>query len=198
MRHAASTGPGPVRTVLWCWRHPRCAAAAGRCIGRTDLTVDPRRARRLAHRIRATARHEGLTREAWVSPLRRCRAVGDWLRRWGWRVHVDPRLVEMDFGRWDGRHWHDIPFAEVATWERDLLDHAPGGGESLAQLQRRVAGFRDEAMAAGAPRVLVTPGGWLQALRRVGGDGDDAIGKGPIDAATWPTPPPCGSLTRWP
>ena len=33
---------------LHIWRHPKPVGAAGLCLGRTDLPVDPRKARRLA------------------------------------------------------------------------------------------------------------------------------------------------------
>ena len=42
--------------TLSVWRHPQPVGAAGRCIGHTDLPVDARKAKRLAHRIRQAAR----------------------------------------------------------------------------------------------------------------------------------------------
>ncbi len=178
---------------LWCWRHPRATGAAGRCIGRTELPVDARKARRLAHRIRHAARRHGLPRVVTVSPLRRALDVGRWLRRWGWRLQVDPRLAEMDFGAWDGLPWAQIPWDEVRAWEVDLLHHAPGGGESLAQLMRRVRAFADEHAAAGVPPgLVVTHGGWINAWRQ-SRSATDAI-----DPATWPPAPPHGSLSRGP
>jgi alpha-ribazole phosphatase len=183
-------GPLPAGSVeLWCWRHPRAEGAAGRCIGRTDLPVDPRRARRLAHRIRTIARRHGLPREASVSPLRRCRDVGRWLRRWGWAVAVDERLLELDFGAWDGRPWSQIAWADVDAWQADLLHHAPGGGETLHTLAGRVRAF--SSSAAPGPRLVVTHGGWINALRVVVAGGD-----GPLDAAHWPAPVRCGGLWR--
>ena len=101
---------------LLVWRHPRPIDAAGRCIGRTDLRVDPRRARRLADRIAATARREHLPREIWTSPLARCADVGHWLARRHRFVHrIDPRLAELDFGAWDGLPWSAISPAEVTS-----------------------------------------------------------------------------------
>ena len=92
------------------WRHPRPRGAAGRCIGsRIDLPVDPRKAKRLAHRIRAHARRQQLPREVVTSPLRRAADVGRWLKRWGFAWRTDPALREMDFGAWDGKSWRDIP-----------------------------------------------------------------------------------------
>lgn len=179
--------------AFWCWRHPRAAAAAGRCIGRTDLPVDRRRAKRLAHRVRAVARRERLPRVVWVSPLQRSLAVGRWLARWGFACHIDARLAELDFGRWDGRAWAGVPWAEVQAWEADLRDHAPGGGESLAQLTARVRGFVAERAAAGdAAVLLVGHGGWITALTH------PLPEAGLVDAARWPAPPRHGTLVRWP
>lgn len=171
----------------WCWRHPRAAGAAGRCIGRTDLPVDPRKAKRLAHRIRDCARRHGLPRCVATSPLRRARDVGRWLRRWGFALRVDTRLAEMDFGAWDGRRWSEIPFDEVAAWEADFLHHRPGGGESLAALLVRVQAWLDEG--GRAPRLVVTHGGWLNACRHL----QQPSGTAP-QAARWPAAPPHGAL----
>jgi alpha-ribazole phosphatase len=184
---------------LWCWRHPKARGAAGRCIGRTEVPVDPRRARRLARRIRALARRHGLPRAAWVSPRSRCRDVGRALRQLGFKVQVDARLAEMDFGRWDGRRWEDIPAEEIGAWADELLDHAPGGGETLRALARRA---REFAAAAAAPTgmaatasavsavIAVTHGGWINALAHV----DPA--QAHLPAADWPPPPRHGALVR--
>ena len=178
-----------VATTLWCWRHPPADGAAGRCIGRTDLPVDGRRAKRLAHRIRAVARAQGLPHVVHVSPLRRCRDVGRWLRRWGWRVQVDARLVELDFGAWDGLPWTQIASSEVETWQQDLLLHAPGGGESLQALAARVQAF---VGGCAGPVLLVGHGGWINALRAV------PPGCSALAAADWPAPPRHGALVVWP
>ena len=55
--------------ALWVWRHPKPIDAAGRCIGIADLPVDPRKARRLASRIRRTARRHGLPRQVVTSSM---------------------------------------------------------------------------------------------------------------------------------
>ena len=164
-RSAALPRSGLEPPQLWCWRHPKAIGAAGRCIGRTDLAVNPRKAKRLAHRIRRTARLHGLPREVSVSPLRRARDVGRWLARWGWAVAVDQRLAELDFGSWDGQPWTTISWAEVQAWQDDLLHHAPGGGETLAMLSKRVQAV--VAAGAGRPRLLVSHGGWINALLHV-------------------------------
>lgn len=144
------TTTGAPALALWLWRHPRPIGAAGRCIGQTDLALDRRRAKRLAHRIRSAARRHGLPHEVWTSPLQRCAQVGRQLARWGWAHHTDARLLELDFGHWDGQPWSAIPHAEVAAWEADFAQHAPGGGESLVALARRCHTFLAQRQAAAA------------------------------------------------
>lgn len=167
---------------LRVWRHPKPVGAVGRCIGRTDLHVDARRATRLAHRVLMAARREGLPREIWTSPLARCADVGRILARRGRFVHrIDARLAELDFGRWDGRPWTAIAPAEVAIWEADFALTAPGGGEALVDLVRRARDFLLERAAAEPATVLVIGhAGWINAACHL---------RGPLPRADeWPSP----------
>ena len=181
-----------VRTVtaLQAWRHPRAIGAEGRCVGRTDLPVDPRRAKRLAHRIRAVARRQGLPHSVVTSPLTRSRAVGRWLARWGWQHRVDPALAEIDFGLWDGEPWTQIDKSAFDAWCADFLHHAPGGGECLAALLARVRAFDP-----GPARIVVTHGGWLSAALWSAKQGEE-----PPTADRWPAPARHAALTvlAWP
>ncbi len=183
-------------TQLWCWRHPRAQGTSidgqARCIGRTDLQVDSRRAKRLAHQILRTVRQNGLPRAVWVSPARRCRAVGCVLARLGLHVQVDARLLEMDFGSWDGRAWDHIGAAAVQAWAGDLLNHRPGGGESLAEVAARAREFAKAAELEGdRHRLVVTHGGWINALCQV------PAGCSSMPASDWPAPPKTGQLVCW-
>lgn len=163
------------------WRHPKPRGAAGRCIGgRTDLPVDPRKAKRLAHRIRAHARRHGLPREVVTSPLRRAADVGRWLKRWGFCWRVDAALTEMDFGAWDGRAWADIPQPEFDRWMADFGDFDFDGGESLRQLLARAAAWQPPCPLA------VGHAGWITAWRWRGAE---------PTPATWPPPIRYGHAT---
>lgn len=166
------------------WRHPCPLGAEGRCIGaRTDLAVDPRRAKRLAHRIRRVARVYGLPRIVATSPLRRCADVGRWLRRWGWQHRIDAALAEVDFGAWDGRAWSSIPIAEIDAWCADFNRYAPGGGEALESLLKRAGAWQ-----ANGADCVVTHGGWLLARRWL----DEHPHRLPT-AADWPAAPGYGA-----
>jgi alpha-ribazole phosphatase len=173
------------------WRHPRPQGAEGRCIGRTDLPVDRRKARRLAHRIRMAARRHGWPHVVHTSSLQRCAAVGRVLRSWGWRHVVDDALIEADFGAWDGCPWSAIPWGEVDAWCANFTDHAPGGGEPLRAVLARAAQWPTSLLSidalTAAPRLLVAHAGWMLARRW-----QLEHPRPPVQAAQWPRPPRYG------
>ncbi|MEP7103048.1 MAG: histidine phosphatase family protein [Burkholderiales bacterium] len=162
---------------LSVWRHPRPVAVEGLCIGRTDAPVDRRKSKRLAHRIRRWARRHGLARVVVTSPLRRGADVGRWLARWGWRHLVDKRLIELDFGAWDGEPWQEIPRVEIDAWCAAFEHRPPGGGETVASLLARCAAFIADAPAA----CIVGHAGWISAARWLSA----AKGLSP-QASSWP------------
>ena len=144
--------------VLHAWRHPRLLGAPGLCLGRSELPVDPRHLELQVVQICCFARRHRLPRIVLGSPLERCQAVGRLLVRQGWSHRTDDGLLELDFGRWDGRPWSTLPRDEIDAWCDDFMDHAPGGGETVRALLQRVRRFDP-----GDARVLVTHGGWLSA-----------------------------------
>ncbi|MES2888490.1 MAG: histidine phosphatase family protein [Pseudomonadota bacterium] len=175
-------------TGWWVWRHPRPQGTEGRCVGRHDLPVDPRRAKRLARRIQRVARREGLPRVVWTSSLQRAHAVGEFLARWGWQHRVDDDLQEAGFGTWEGRRWCDIPRAAIDAWCADFAGHPPGGGESLKALFTRCQGALANPVR---PPVCVIVGhaGWMSAAHHLV-QGQPL----PAHAADWPAPVPYGGL----
>lgn len=141
-------------------RHPRPLVEPGLCYGRLDVDCDDplpvaarlqlppgttifssrlRRARRLAEALAVPARVE---------------------------IQLDARLAEIDFGDWEGRRWDDIDRNAIDDWAADVLDFTPPGGESVADLQRRVIDFADEIKAtfSGASVALITHAGVIRAL----------------------------------
>ena len=164
------------------WRHPQPRGVQGRCIGHTDVRVDRRKAKRLAHHIRRWARQHGARRVVITSSLERAVCVGRMLARWGWRHHIDTRLNEMNFGHWDGLAWSQIGAEPVDAWCRDFAAHRPGGGESVAELLARCAAFLAEPRAsASAPLCVVGHAGWISAAAWLKGKPAAAP-----SAAEWP------------
>lgn len=171
----------PTAAVLHVWRHPKAIGAAGRCIGRTDLPVDPRKAKRLAHRLRSHARSHGLPRVVHTSALRRSADVGRWLARWGWRHHIEAALAESDFGHWDGLRWDEIGEAAVSAWCADFARYRAHGGESLEALFERCAAWLKRAPQPVC--CIVGHAGWITAAQLI------RQGRGaPQHAHEWPRP----------
>ena len=162
---------------LSVWRHPRPRAVEGLCIGRTDVPVDRRKSKRLAHRIRAWARRHGAPHVVITSPLRRGADAGRWLARWGWRHRLDARLLELDFGAWDGCRWDAIARAQIDAWCADFARYRPGGGEPVMALLDRCAAFIAEAPGA----CIVGHAGWISAALWLG-----RSHRAPLEASTWP------------
>ncbi|WP_428826095.1 alpha-ribazole phosphatase family protein [Azonexus sp. IMCC34842] len=140
--------------ILHLIRHPKPQIEPGICYGRLDIPAeDPAAvARSLLGELPA-----GLP--LWSSPLRRCRMLAEQLSS---QPSFDERLLEMDFGSWEGRRWDDIPRAELDAWAADVAGYAPPGGESPRQLQRRALDF--VAGLAVPEAVIVTHAGVIRTL----------------------------------
>lgn len=165
--------------MLAVWRHPKPHGVAGRCIGRSDVAVDPRKAKRLAHHIRQWARRAGAPRVVITSSLQRAACVGRWLAAWGWQHRVDARLNELDFGTWDGRLWSEIDHAAVDAWCADFEHHAPGAGEPVAELLQRCSAFVADGDES-TPCCVVAHAGWISAAQWL------AMARGAPSSTDWP------------
>ena len=142
-------------------RHPTPACAAGLCYGRTDPGLGANAAAEIARALKATPRAGRVI----ASPAARCRELAEALAgRDGVALELDERLQELDFGRWEGMAWDDIPRAESDPWAADPWRRAPPGGESFAVLYARVAGALREA---GPDAALVTHAGPIRAARMI-------------------------------
>ena len=174
--------------TIYLWRHPKPLNVAGRCIGHTDVAVDARKIKRLAHRIRRAARQQGLPHVIVTSGLQRCALVGKRLAAWGWVHRVDERLREMNFGAWDGLAWADISVAAIDAWCADFAAHAPGGGESVSQVLSRCRAVMTDISAASEPTCVVAHAGWISALIWLRAHGEELP-----TAGEWPSAVAYGS-----
>ncbi|HEX4491242.1 MAG TPA: histidine phosphatase family protein [Acidimicrobiia bacterium] len=91
-----------------------------------------------------------------TSPLQRAsdtaRAIAEAV---GIAVEVDERLVEVDYGDWDGQPLGSVSRAQWARW-RDDAAFAPPGGESLIAVGERVARFCTDRLRADSFVVAVS------------------------------------------
>jgi probable phosphoglycerate mutase len=150
----------PVRVAFM--RHgPTAWNGARRLQGRADIDLTPRslaflRARRLPR--------EYADWRMLCSPLRRCRQTAEAL---GLSAEIEPRLVEMDWGAFEGhtveqlRHMHG---EEFAANEKRGLDFSPPRGESPRMVQARVAPLLAEIASGGRDTLCVTHRGVFRAV----------------------------------
>jgi alpha-ribazole phosphatase len=133
-------------------RHTVPQVAPGLCYGRLDVPLAASWPADLEQCLRSvpTAMH------VFSSPARRCLALAEAIAaRDGVDVVEDRRLLELDFGRWEGVRWDDIPRIELDLWCSEVVERAPGGGECLRSLWERVARFADELRNTPAGTIVI-------------------------------------------
>lgn len=140
-------------------RHaPTAWNAEGRLQGRAD---EPLSAAGRASLAGARLPDEWRASACLASPLRRAMETAQLL---GLAPVPEPRLVEMDWGAWEGRRLADLRAehgAAMAANEASGLDFRPPAGESPREVQARLAPL---LASLAASTVLVTHKGVLRAL----------------------------------
>ena len=97
-------------------------------------------------------------------------------------IALDPRLMEMDFGTWEGQSLSELratPGAAAKERESLGLDFSAPGGETPRQVQARVQPLLNEIAKAGLPTVIVTHKAVLRALMSLA-TGWAFLGKPPV------------------
>ena len=166
-----------VKHLLFAMRHGQTRwNAEGRFQGRSDhpLTVEGRRqAARNGRKLKAHLEHLGLEPSriaAYASPLGRARetieAVVVEMGIPEGRVNVDVRLAEASFGRWEGMTTLEVKAsfpAERRLRKADRWNFDLHGGDSYAELARRMAGFLSD-LDPGRPALLVSHAGNIKVM----------------------------------
>jgi broad specificity phosphatase PhoE len=151
---------------------------AKRLQGRTDIALAPE----------GIASAKGWRKNpAWVqyrvmaSPLKRAQETARLLFP-AREIALEPRLMEMDFGSWEGKSLADLraePGADAQERESLGLDFSAPGGETPRQVQARLQPLLQEIAAAGLPTVIVTHKAVLRALLSLA-TGWAMLGKPPV------------------
>lgn len=149
---------------LWLVRHALPLVGPGICYGRLDMAADAALTQTAAQAL-ATALP--LQARISASPRQRCLQLADALcaLRPDLRYDTDPRLQEMDFGQWEGMPWQQIPKAQIDIWTQDFFNHAPGGGESVADVMQRVGQAWDDIQPQTLPVVWISHAGVARAAQ---------------------------------
>jgi broad specificity phosphatase PhoE len=115
----------------------------------------------------------------WLSSsLERCKATA---RQLGMDAATEPRLIEMDWGEWEGKTLADLRARlgdAMAGEEARGLDFRPPGGESPRDVQQRLKPLLAEIAAADRNTTGVTHKGVIRAVLALA-TGWDMLGKPP-------------------
>jgi probable phosphoglycerate mutase len=173
--------PGLAREglLLVAIRHaPTAWNQAKRLQGRTDIALSPEG---------IAAAQSWRPDPAWVayrvlaSPLQRAQQTARLLFP-DRAIVLDPRLMEMDFGDWEGKTLAELraaPGAKAEERERLGLDFSAPGGETPRQVQTRLKPLLAEIAAAGESTIIVTHKAVLRALLSLA-TGWEMLGKPPV------------------
>ena len=148
---------------LWLVRHARPMIAPGVCYGVTDMLADAQATQASAMAL-AEVLPAGLS--VYFSLLQRCEHLSQYLK--GLRPDLtlipDARLVEMDFGSWEGVRWNDINKAAIDEWTADFFYFRFGGKESVFELMQRVRQVLQETSQTHTEAVWITHAGVIRAV----------------------------------
>lgn len=175
---------------LWTVRHAKPLIESGVCYGALDVAAD---APHTLQAARALAQALPVKCKVLVSPLQRCIQLAHSLSdlRPNLKPQTDTRLREMDFGKWEGVTWDEIPLAAMQAWTDDFGAHRFGGVESANEVLARVADVWDAARQhPDEPQVWISHAGVARATQLL------SQGFRSVDSASqWPKDAP--SYGKW-
>lgn len=151
-------------------RHTTPDVAPGTCYGQTDLDVAASFKTEAASSLAALPAFQQIV----SSPLKRCRKLAEFAsEKAGVPVTFDPRLIEMDFGSWEGRLWSEIERNEIEAWASDFYHARPHGGESVAILHARIRAALKELKDQDKSTLIVSHAGVIRAALARGETAED-------------------------
>jgi broad specificity phosphatase PhoE len=165
-------------TLIVALRHaPTAWNRDKRLQGRTDVALDEEGVA-VAARWRTPPDWAGY--RILASPLQRARMTAAILFPDA-EIGIDRRLIEMDFGRWEGKSLAELradPDGDTAVREALGLDFRAPDGESPREVQARIEPLLARLAELGRPTVLVTHKAVIRALYALA-SGWTMIGKPP-------------------
>jgi alpha-ribazole phosphatase len=146
--------------LLCLVRHTRTAIAEGICYGQTDTDVaDTFDSEYPAVVSQLTGLDFDLV---YSSPLKRCLRLAELFSS---NVLPDSRLLEMNFGIWEGVRWDEIfRSPDGQKWFSAYTSRRCPGGESFIDLQKRAWSFLQDIDGKGKRILAVTHAGLTRAM----------------------------------
>lgn len=129
-------------------RHPTPDVEPGICYGRTDLDIAEIGKQQILRALELTPQIEHIL----ASPALRCRELAHALaERDQVSITFDERLWEMHMGEFEGKPWAQIDRKQSEHWFKDPFNTPTPGGESFADVQKRVL----QALERATPQMAI-------------------------------------------
>lgn len=144
--------------VFWV-RHTRVKVSKDICYGQSDVLLADS-FNKDYQEIRKKLPQRAL---CYFSSLTRCSQLAKSLYHEKY-LFEENRLLEYNFGDWDGKKWNEIPEEELNPWMENFVTNRPPNGETYIELQQRVVNFIEELRNQNnkSPVVIITHAGVIR------------------------------------
>jgi alpha-ribazole phosphatase len=150
--------------ILILVRHTKVDVPSGLCYGQTDVNLASSFEQEKNSVLDSLANEDFEC--IYSSPSQRCAKLANAISHKK-PIIIEPRLLELNFGSWEGQKWDDISCTnEGQKWFADYINIPCPSGESYLDLMARVKVFLSEIKIKYARQkiVLVTHSGVIRAI----------------------------------
>jgi len=125
---------------IYLVRHTKVDISQGVCYGKSDVPVAPTF---IEESQKILEKFKGITiNTVYSSPMSRCTQLANIFTS---NYIIDNRLIELDFGDWEGKTWEEIyQTAYGKKWMNNYLELPTLRGETYQKLYDRVTSFIKE------------------------------------------------------
>lgn len=145
---------------IYLIRHTTPLIEKGLCYGQLDIDVTdsfPEEAELIKNALPADIE------QVHSSPLIRCHKLASYLFP-DKEISLEPCLMELACGEWEGIHWDAIPSEVIDPWMKDFVNVCIPGGESYVQMHKRVTECFTRIAEGPKPVAIVTHGGVIRSI----------------------------------
>lgn len=144
---------------IYIIRHTTPDIPDGLIYGQMDVDLNPDFEKEAGQVLKKLSRKVNYV---FSSPLTRCLKLATLISE---DVVTDTRLMELDFGEWEGQKWDNINKKELQRWMADYVKRSPPGGESMQDLEQRALSFWNDLKGTEAECIaVVTHAGIIRTL----------------------------------
>ena len=130
--------------ILWTFRHTKPYNPKDVCYGRLDFDVSPSFEDEAKSAIDDYLKAGAHPTRLFSSPLLRCMRLAEKVSEaTGLNIEKDDRLMEINFGTWEGQKLTAVPRNEMAAWKSDWRGYRFPTGESFHDVDKRVETLLD-------------------------------------------------------